>query len=101
MDSPFVYCPYDKKHQVSRLRLQAHIVKCQKNYPGWQICPYNATHRFPHEDILREHLVQCPSKAAICPEHKTNTVTGSLYTPKPILQKDYLPETDPDHEMWD
>ncbi|KAL0808374.1 hypothetical protein ABMA28_012860 [Loxostege sticticalis] len=100
MDDPFVSCPYEASHRVPRSRLQAHIVKCQKKYPDLKICPYNATHRFPEEE-MKYHLVDCPAKAAIFPEDRPPRITGALTTPKPILQKEYLPETDPNHEIWD
>ncbi|CAK1597654.1 unnamed protein product [Parnassius mnemosyne] len=100
MDDPFVVCPYNFAHRVHRSRIQAHIVKCQPNYPELDICPYNATHRVPKLEI-RSHVLNCPSKNAIFPQDKPPKLTGSLTTPKPILQKDYLPETDPNHEIWD
>ncbi|CAK1587885.1 unnamed protein product [Parnassius mnemosyne] len=100
MDDPFVACPYNFAHRVPRSRIQAHIVKCQPNYPELDICPYNATHRVPKLEI-RSHVLNCPSKNAIFPQDKPPKLKGSLTTPKPILQKDYLPETDPNHEIWD
>ncbi|CAG5036754.1 unnamed protein product [Parnassius apollo] len=100
MDDPFVACPYNFAHRVPRSRIQAHIVKCQPNYPELNICPYNATHRVSKLE-MRTHVLNCPSKSAIFPQDKPPRLTGSLTTPKPILQKDYLPETDPNHEMWD
>ncbi|XP_049883055.1 gametocyte-specific factor 1-like [Pectinophora gossypiella] len=96
---PWVHCPYDKIHRVPLSRLQAHIIKCEKNYPKLEICPYNATHRYTKEDI-EEHIRLCPAKLAMFPEELPKA-TGALTTPKPILQKDYLPETDPNHEIWD
>ncbi|RVE48376.1 hypothetical protein evm_006937 [Chilo suppressalis] len=100
MDDPFVSCPYEAAHRVPRSRLQAHIVKCQKNHPQLQICPYNATHRLPEAE-MKVHLGSCPSKAFIFSEIELNKVRAALTTPKPILQKEYLPETDPNHESWD
>ncbi|CAG9789857.1 unnamed protein product [Diatraea saccharalis] len=100
MDDPFVSCPYEAAHRVPRSRLQAHLVKCQQKYPQLRICPYNATHRFP-ESEMKAHVVSCPSKAFVFPEERHCKVTAALTTPRPILQKDYLPETDPNHEIWD
>lgn len=100
MDDPFVSCPYEPLHRVPRSRIQAHIVKCQKKYPELKICPYNATHRLPDEE-MKAHLATCPAKEAMFPEIKAVKTTGALTTPRPILQRDYLPETDPNHELWD
>lgn len=100
MDDPFVSCPYEATHRVPRSRLQAHIIKCQTKYPLLHICPYNATHRLP-ENEMRTHVLSCPSKEFIFPEDRLVRVTGALTTPRPILQKEYLPETDPNHEIWD
>ncbi|CAH2062463.1 unnamed protein product, partial [Iphiclides podalirius] len=100
MDDPFVSCPYNIAHRVPRSRIQAHIAKCQLRYPKLHICPYNATHRLP-ETEMKAHVLSCPAKDAIFPGDKPPKVTGSLTKPKPILQRDYLPETDPNHEIWD
>lgn len=100
MDDPFVSCPYNAVHRVPRSRLAGHIVKCQKNSPVLAICPYNATHRLPEEE-MKKHVVDCPAKIVVAPEHRPPQTTGSLNIPKPILQKHYLPETDPDYEEWD
>ncbi|XP_013174287.1 PREDICTED: gametocyte-specific factor 1-like [Papilio xuthus] len=99
MNDPFVSCPYDISHRVPRSRIQAHIVKCEKK-ESLNICPYNATHRLP-EPEMKHHVMNCPSKSAIFPEDINRKTTVMLHTPKPILQKDYLPETDPHHEIWD
>ncbi|CAH2101302.1 unnamed protein product [Euphydryas editha] len=99
MDDPFVSCPYDPSHRVPRSRIQAHIVKCQKKHPTLASCPYNATHRLPQSEMT-EHVQQCPSRSAIFPEH-TPKVIAQLTSPRPILQREYLPETDPNHEIWD
>lgn len=99
MDDPFVSCPYEPQHRVPRSRIQAHIVKCQKRYPELKICPFNATHRLPEAEI-RAHIANCPSRADMFPEVPIKN-TGAITTPKPILQREYLPETDPNHEIWD
>ncbi|XP_059045013.1 gametocyte-specific factor 1-like [Achroia grisella] len=98
MDDPFVSCPYDACHRVPRSRIQAHLIKCQERYPKLEICPYNATHRMSLNE-MREHVKTCCNRASFFPNEKQTT--GALLTPKPILQKDYLPETDPNNEMWD
>ncbi|XP_026754799.2 gametocyte-specific factor 1-like [Galleria mellonella] len=99
MDDPFVTCPYNACHRVSRSRIQAHLVKCQKNYPKLDICPYNATHRMS-SDEMKQHVKICTNRSSFFLKEKP-LVTGAISTPKRILQKEYLPETDPNHEMWD
>ncbi|XP_048003490.1 gametocyte-specific factor 1-like [Leguminivora glycinivorella] len=100
MDDPFISCPYEPNHRVPRSRIQGHIVKCQKNYPELAICPFNATHRYPAAQI-KHHVANCPTKQAMFPEDVPAKAAGALTKPKPILQKEYLPETDPNHEIWD
>ncbi|CAB3232128.1 unnamed protein product [Arctia plantaginis] len=90
-------CPYDPAHRVPRSRIQNHIVKCQKKRPPLSICPYNATHRFP-ESEMKAHCQNCPQKPL---EVEDNRPGGQITVPKPILQREYLPETDPNHECWD
>ncbi|KAJ2941753.1 hypothetical protein O0L34_g15859 [Tuta absoluta] len=97
---PWVHCPYNSVHKVPKSRIQAHIVKCQKNYPPLAICPYNATHRLSEKE-MKTHVFSCPSKADMFPKDKVPKVMGRLTTPRPMLQKEYLPETDPNHETWD
>ncbi|XP_013184277.1 protein D7-like [Amyelois transitella] len=100
MDDPFVSCPYDSAHRVPRSRIQGHIVKCQQKCPNLHICPYNATHRGTEAE-MKIHIKDCPTKLAMFPENRPPRVTGDLTTPKPLLQKEYIPETDPNHEIWD
>ncbi|XP_028040259.1 gametocyte-specific factor 1-like [Bombyx mandarina] len=100
MDDPFVSCPYNPIHRVPRSRLQRHIVKCEWINPTMIACPYNATHRYTQED-MKFHVLNCPSKTSIFPIEKPPKTVASITTPKIILQKEYLPETDPNHEIWD
>ncbi|XP_045457204.1 gametocyte-specific factor 1-like [Melitaea cinxia] len=100
MDDPFVSCPYDPAHRVPRSRIQGHIVKCQVKHPELAICPYNATHRLPHSEMTH-HVKNCPSRAAMFPETPPTKIVAKLTSPTPILQREYLPETDPNHEIWD
>lgn len=64
MDIKFVNCPFNKQHRVQEFRLQYHIARCEKNYPGYAVCPYNACHRM-QQDEFRAHLHVCPSKQRI------------------------------------
>ncbi|XP_047541794.1 gametocyte-specific factor 1-like [Vanessa atalanta] len=100
MDDPFITCPYDHSHRVPRSRIQAHIVRCQEKHPPLTACPYNATHRFTQAD-MKIHVTQCPSREEMFPEDKPPKVVAHLIAPRPILQREYLPETDPNHETWD
>ncbi|CAG9133007.1 hypothetical protein JYU34_018164 [Plutella xylostella] len=98
MNDPFVSCPYEPRHRVPRSRIQAHIVKCQDKYPELKICPYNATHRFPESEI-KQHVTDCPSRASRFLDDAPKC-TGAITKPKPLVT-DCLPETDPNHEIWD
>lgn len=100
MNDAFVSCPYNIKHRVPKSRLQAHLVKCQEKYPPLQICPYNATHRIPI-NRYKEHVASCPSKDSVFPEDVPPKVIATITTPRQILQKEYIQENDPNHEMWD
>lgn len=92
-------CPYDPSHRVPRLRIQRHILKCEKTHPPLEICPYNYTHRHP-ADKIKEHCVNCPDKPE--EQYDMNPPKGGMITtPKPILQQEYLSESDPNHECWD
>ncbi|KAJ8705765.1 hypothetical protein PYW08_012811 [Mythimna loreyi] len=103
-DNGFTTCPYNASHRVPRSRLQHHIVKCQKVNPELWICPFNATHRC-QENLKENHYNTCPDRPhdIALPKAKAakNSTVGAVTTPKPILQKDYLPENDPDCEYWD
>lgn len=37
------------------------------NYPDFSVCPYNALHRFPTKESLREHMFNCQSKIEVQP----------------------------------
>ncbi|XP_063234553.1 uncharacterized protein LOC134537733 isoform X2 [Bacillus rossius redtenbacheri] len=57
-----VQCPYNRSHMIRRSRIQQHIVKCERNYPGLQMewCPHNASHRFAHHEDFLAHVPNCP-----------------------------------------
>ena len=55
-----VTCPFNPVHRVPFLRLQYHIIKCERNHPGFDVCPHDATHRIRPED-MPQHLQECPS----------------------------------------
>lgn len=63
-----VICPYDKNHKISKDRIQAHLVKCEKKFPpGYkEICPFNATHRVFKSELER-HIQECPVQRYIDP----------------------------------
>ncbi|CAH0698447.1 unnamed protein product [Spodoptera exigua] len=99
----YATCPYDASHRVARSRLQHHLIKCQKNYPPLEICPFNATHRYPAH-LMKDHYKTCPNKIE---KEQTlvltsnNGTVGAKRTPIQLMQKDYLPEQDPENECWD
>lgn len=97
--NPFVSCPFNPLHRVSQSRLQAHIVKCEKNYPNYKACPYNATHRFPEPEYTA-HVTDCKARYAVFPEN-TSTKAANLPKPKPILENEFISKDDPEYEDWD
>lgn len=64
--NPFVECPYNKAHQVPKLRLQYHLVKCRRQYPdaNIKVCPFNATHIMPVPEF-ELHLKACSDRNLI------------------------------------
>ena len=61
-----VTCPYNPSHQITRERIQTHLVKCRKNHPDTDIdiCPYNASHHVPKPE-LQFHVTQCPDRKIV------------------------------------
>jgi len=59
-------CPYNPSHQITRERIQTHLVKCRKNHPETDIdiCPYNASHHVPKPE-LQFHVTQCPDRKIV------------------------------------
>ncbi|KAJ1522036.1 hypothetical protein ONE63_002354 [Megalurothrips usitatus] len=66
--NPYVECPYDVAHQVPKLRMQIHLIKCRKNNPHlaklMKSCPFNATHIMPERE-LNLHLQCCTDRCLI------------------------------------
>jgi len=54
-----VSCPYESSHRVASSQFLIHLSQCEKNYPGWNKCPYNAAHRFRTRQDLEKHLFDC------------------------------------------
>jgi len=60
-----VTCPYNVAHTIKKTRMQGHLLKCRKNYPGeFVVCTYNATHHIRKEELLF-HLETCVDKFAV------------------------------------
>ncbi|CAH0563552.1 unnamed protein product [Brassicogethes aeneus] len=59
---PMVLCPFNSHHVVHKSSLQRHILRCMKNYPDHEVCPYNALHRFLTKQLLQDHMMDCDSK---------------------------------------
>lgn len=59
----YVTCPYNKAHEVQRIRFQAHILRCRKQYPNIELatCFYNVKHLVKPEDMPK-HLAECADK---------------------------------------
>lgn len=75
LHNPFVRCPYNKAHEVPKLRLQRHLLKCKKQYAGQDMktCPFNATHIIPAKS-LQNHISTCVDQNVI-EGQKLNTAT--------------------------
>ncbi|XP_050432678.1 gametocyte-specific factor 1 homolog [Adelges cooleyi] len=56
-----VECPLDPEHRLRRHRLSSHILKCRKNFPSKQRCPYGNYHYIEKQDMTK-HLLVCPDK---------------------------------------
>ncbi|XP_043261984.1 uncharacterized protein LOC122402892 [Colletes gigas] len=57
----YTQCPFDKSHRIIRSRLQTHLVKCAKNYPGVKlVCIYDASHKVDPQNY-ENHLKECES----------------------------------------
>ncbi|XP_026725568.1 gametocyte-specific factor 1-like [Trichoplusia ni] len=99
-DDDYRTCPYNTSHRILVTRFPHHLIKCQKNNPPLIICPFNATHRYNQKEI-KEHCLQCPDRKPFEYDYKAakKITIGAMTAPKPILQKEYLPEQDRDY--WD
>lgn len=82
MEDEWLTCPYDSAHRVPALRIQRHLVKCEKRHPPLAICPYNATHRVPTAQ-LEAHVAQCSTRQQLCPcpERARREPHGALAMP--------------------
>ncbi|XP_050539383.1 gametocyte-specific factor 1-like [Daktulosphaira vitifoliae] len=59
-----IECPLDPVHKVRRHRLPNHLLKCRKNFPTKQKCPFG--HFFYLEqNEMANHLQNCPYKPRI------------------------------------
>ncbi|XP_022819183.1 gametocyte-specific factor 1-like [Spodoptera litura] len=99
----YASCPYNPAHRVARSRLQHHIIKCEKTHPPLEICPFNATHRYPAH-LMKAHYEVCPNKIEKEQNlslRSNNSTVGAKQCPIQLMQKDYLPQHDPDNECWD
>ncbi|XP_034256906.1 gametocyte-specific factor 1 homolog isoform X2 [Thrips palmi] len=83
LHNPYVMCPYNRAHEVPKLRLQRHLLKCRK-YPHLSMmktCPFNATHVVPQME-LELHLMTCAERNLIEGQKYSLTATqGELGNP--------------------
>ncbi|KAK7790250.1 hypothetical protein R5R35_001051 [Gryllus longicercus] len=65
MDDQTFICPFDMSHQISKRRIQYHLIKCQKSHPDVHVdvCPFNASHRMQKSELC-DHIGICPSRPA-------------------------------------
>lgn len=47
---------------MTQSSLQRHVLRCMVNYPNYEVCPYNALHRFRTKELLAEHMMACDSR---------------------------------------
>lgn len=78
--NPYVECPYNRAHQVPKLKMQMHLVKCRKQHPEearrLKHCPFNATHIMPEAE-LTYHFRYCSDKELV----KVTNEHGELGNP--------------------
>jgi hypothetical protein len=65
-EDPLIQCPYNRSHIILTSRMQAHLVKCRRNYPmsDKQVCPFNAIHHVDKPDY-QYHVSTCPDRRII------------------------------------
>ena len=60
-------CPYNPAHQITKERIQFHLVKCRRNHPeadDIETCPYNASHHVPKPE-LEFHMSECSERKIV------------------------------------
>ncbi|PSN32050.1 hypothetical protein C0J52_16706 [Blattella germanica] len=98
-EDPLIRCPYNQSHQILKSRMQAHIVKCKKNYPtaDKMVCPFNAVH---HVDKIhyQYHVSTCPDRRVVeCQKYEVSNSFGG-----DVNSFEYKePELPPNEEDWD
>ncbi|XP_054285787.1 uncharacterized protein LOC129002187 [Macrosteles quadrilineatus] len=60
----FVICPYDRAHEIRKGRMQFHIEKCRRNFPGSDLveCPYNKIHMIPEPELNYHIEEECSDR---------------------------------------
>lgn len=97
-----ITCPYNPSHQITVERIQWHLVKCRKNYPGSDhvICPFNASHHVPR--LEKEYHMSVCSDRKMVEMEKYNWSShpvqqqGNLTRPSPVVA-----ELPPCEEDWE
>jgi len=94
-------CPYNPSHQITRKRMQVHLVKCRKNHPDvdFVTCKYNSCHHIAKPE-LKDHEDNCPDRK-IVELAMYNKANGDVkYVPPPAVNQGPIC-TDGDDEDWE
>jgi len=61
-----VTCPYNPAHQITKERIQFHLVKCRRNHPDadMETCPFNASHHVPKPE-MEYHMSECSERKIV------------------------------------
>lgn len=65
MSDDLLICPYNKSHEIQPHKMQAHLIKCRKQYPNVKLnqCPFNSNHLLRKEDF-QHHKETCADREA-------------------------------------
>lgn len=78
--------------------LQRHVIRCMLNYPDYQVCPYNALHRFQTKELLAEHMLNCTSRDKT---YMFFEMEDSSKRNQPCMHVDKAREFNLEYENWD
>ncbi|XP_017879200.1 uncharacterized protein LOC108624428 [Ceratina calcarata] len=60
-----ITCPFDKTHNILKHKMQTHLYKCKRNYPGQKVtCVFDSSHLLDPEE-WQHHFMTCPSSGCI------------------------------------
>ncbi|RWS24185.1 tRNA:m(4)X modification enzyme TRM13-like protein [Leptotrombidium deliense] len=88
-----VTCPYNPAHKIARRRLQAHLIKCEKNSNVHLMeCPFNSSHRMEMHEY-QKHIDNCPDSRQIMREMHQHAEMASMKKEK---KEEFVPRKDVD-----